>query len=179
MNMMKACSLLSLALLSVAPVFSQENPASQELIDKALFVSIDAKIVSQDRSANWSFRAVKITIPGKPVLVQIKGKNITLNLVFTPYQQENEKQVLLVAQGQIWLKEAGTGEAKYLTTLKSIPVVLGEKIRFYPLGMGDTETFTIQLEIEIIRYADFVSSQQEHAPENGTPDGASSDNTDK
>jgi hypothetical protein len=156
----------------------QENEQMQQLLDKALLININVKIVTENEKAGMSFQAVKLTIPGKPVVVQLKGKNINVTLMFTPYTEEKDKQVLLVVQGQTWLQEAATGQGKYLTSLKSIPVNFGEKIRFYPLGVGETGAFNIQLEIEIFYYKDYIKKNEKPLPKDDnskekTPDGSS------
>lgn len=142
----------------VSGVFAQEEDLSQ-MLDKALVLNINTKLVSEANKVNWSFSVTKITIPGKPVAVQLNGKNLKVYINFTPYKEEKEQKAILVAQGQIWLQETSTGEGKYLTTLKTIPVAIGEKIKYYPLGVGDSSEYTIELEIEIIPYSDLKKSK--------------------
>ncbi|GAH77379.1 unnamed protein product, partial [marine sediment metagenome] len=85
------------------------------------------------------------------------GKDLRIDVVFTPYQEEDGK-LLLVAQGQVWLMEAPEKETRYISSFKSIPISLGEKVLFFPLGFSREitrkESFTIQLEIEVLAYKD-------------------------
>ena len=103
----------------------------------------------------WNSQSKKVTLPGRSVALRLVGDNIRIDVVFTPYQQENGN-LLLVAQGQVWFSEAANTKTKYLTTIQSIPVSWGEKVLFFPLGFSqkfaNTPTFNIQLEVEIFPY---------------------------
>lgn len=163
--MIKTLSVACFTILTLFPSLAQDQDQMQELLDKALIININARLVSEDAKATWSFQAVKLTIPGKPVALQLQGKNINVNIVFTPYQMEEPNKILLVAQNQIMVQEAKTGSAKYFGNLKQIPVTLGEKIQFYPLGVNDTTSVNIQLEIEVIRYKDAITKQNQEIPD--------------
>jgi hypothetical protein len=147
----------------------QQKDDTQELLDKALLININAKIMTENGRAAWSFQFSRFTIPGTPVGIELNGNNINLKFVFTPYQEEKEVQLLLLAQSQIWLNEAGSGTGKYLTSLKSIPVKLGEKIEYYPLGVGDSSSYNIQLDIEVVSYKDLMKKEENPLPKNESP----------
>jgi hypothetical protein len=53
----------------------------------------------------------------------------------------------LVAQGQIWVQVPGVG-MQYQSTMKTLPVVFGESVFFFPLG-GNIEDGDSQIEIEL------------------------------
>ncbi|MBN2552419.1 MAG: hypothetical protein JXB06_06600 [Spirochaetales bacterium] len=129
----------------------------ESLIDKALQLQITAKVLPQDQQPVWNTQSKKITIPGRSVAVRLVGDNIRIDVVFTPYQEESGT-LLLVAQGQVWFSEAPDAKTTYLTTIQSIPVSWGEKVLFFPLGfskeLANTQTFNIQLEVEIYPYRD-------------------------
>jgi len=128
--------------------------AFQRLLEKALQLNIEAKILPPNAAPVWNMKSRELTIPGRSVAVKLVGDNIRIEAVFTPYQQE-DGQLLLVAQGQVWLSESSLKETRYMSTFNSIPIVLGEKILFFPLGIGNIskqQTFTLQLEVEVLPY---------------------------
>ena len=137
-------------------IFQDQN--LQCLIDRALQLNITAKVLPPDESPVWNTASSKVTLPGRSVAVRLVGENMRIDAVFTPYQQE-DGELLLVAQGQIWFSEAS--ETKYLSTFQSIPVSLGEKVLFFPLGFseqfGKGSTFTLQIEVQIYPYRELLN----------------------
>ncbi|RPJ09492.1 MAG: hypothetical protein EHM28_01340, partial [Spirochaetaceae bacterium] len=163
--MTRSLTILLFVCFMIAQGFSQEQPDFSQMLDKALVLNIKARLVSKSNQAAWTFSVQKVTIPGKAIVVQMNGRNLKLNLTLTPYQEENQTAVLLVAQGQIWIQEVSSGVAKYVTNLRTIPVNLGEKIQYYPLGVGDSQDYAIELEIEIITYKAFQEQSKDRLPE--------------
>jgi len=141
-----------------------KDESLQSLIDKALQLNITAKVLPPDRAPVWNSASKKVTIPGRSVAVRLVGENIRVEAVFTPYQEENG-HMLLLAQGQVWLSEVKGEKTRYLTTFQSIPVSWGEKVLFFPLGvsqgLGDQETFSIRLEVEILPYKELLKAPVE------------------
>jgi len=137
-----------------------EDEDLESLIDEALQLQITAKVLPPDQQPVWNSQSKKLTIPGRSVAVRLVGDNIRIDVVFTPYQEENGN-LLLVAQGQVWFSEAPDAKTTYLTTIQSIPVSWGEKVLFFPLGysseLPQASTFNIQLEVEIYPYKDLLS----------------------
>jgi hypothetical protein len=133
--------------------------ALQQLLSKALTITISARVLPPDAQEDapvWNAESTKLTIPGRSIKVRLDGDNVRIYLICTPYVQDNG-EVLLLAQGQVWLTEPADKEATYYSTFYSIPVSFGEKILFFPLGLGDAETqqkdfFNIELEIKIVPY---------------------------
>jgi hypothetical protein len=133
--------------------------ALQQLLSKALSVTISARIFppdTQEEAPIWNAESTKLTIPGRPIQVRLDGDNVRIYLVCTPYVQDNG-EVLLLAQGQIWLTQPTDKEAKYYSTFYSIPVSFGEKVLYFPLGIAPAEGqqkdfFNIELEIKIVPY---------------------------
>jgi hypothetical protein len=86
---------------------------------------------------------------------------VTIGL--TPYRNDKTSDtVVLVVQGEVWITESPGKQAKYLASLKSINVTLGEKINLYPLGVADTkdEKYNIELGIQIISYKDTLEKNK-------------------
>ena len=133
--------------------------ALTQLLSKALTITISARVLppeTQEDAPVWNAESTKLTIPGRAIKVRLDGDNVRIYLICTPYIQDNG-EVLLLAQGQVWLSEPTDNEATYYSTFYSIPVSFGEKILFFPLGLADAETqqkdfFNIELEIKIVPY---------------------------
>jgi hypothetical protein len=150
---------LLLAAAAVAARAEELNitEALQALLDNALEVRISARILPADAAKEpWTAESTRLTIPGRSVKVRLEGDNVQIYLICTPYVQENG-EVLLLSQGQVWFTEPPEKNAKYFSTFYSIPVSYGEKVLFFPLGMSDTATqdpgyFNIELEIVIVPY---------------------------
>jgi hypothetical protein len=136
--------------------------ALQELLSKALTVTVSARILPPDApdaradTPVWNAESTKLTIPGRSIKVRLDGDNVRIYLVCTPYLQDNG-EVLLLAQGQVWFTEPQDKENRYVSTFYSIPVSYGEKVLFFPLGVSGSQEaqkqhFNIELEIKIVPY---------------------------
>ena len=133
--------------------------ALKALLDNALEVRISARILPAEAEGEkeaWTAASTKLTIPGRSVKVRLEGDNVRIYLICTPYVQENG-EVLLLSQGQVWFTEPPEKNAKYFSTFSSIPVTYGEKVLYFPLGMSeqaaqDQDYFNIELEIVIVPY---------------------------
>ena len=147
--------LLALLITSAEAQNNGLEQALQALLDKAIQLNIVARVLPPDEQPVWNMKSSKVTLPGRSVAVKLIGRNLRIDVVFTPYQNENGG-LLLVAQGQVWLSESPEKVMRYVSTLKSIPISLGEKILFFPLGfsgeISNGESFIIELEIEVIPY---------------------------
>jgi hypothetical protein len=130
--------------------------ALKALLDNALEVRISARILPAEAAKeSWTAESTRLTIPGRSVKVRLEGDNVQIYLVCTPYRQENG-DMLLVSQGQVWFTQPPEKTAKYFSTFSSIPVTYGEKVLF-PLGLSETagqdkDYFNIELEIVIVPY---------------------------
>jgi len=136
--------------------------ALQELLSKALMVTVSARILppdvpdAQSETPVWNAESTKLTIPGRSIRVRLDGDNVRIYLICTPYLQDNG-EVLLLAQGQVWFTEPQDNENRYVSTFYSIPVSYGEKVLFFPLGVSNPDEthkqhFNIELEIKIVPY---------------------------
>jgi len=169
----KPALLLLLLLLASGGAQAQEeelerifqDPSLRSLIDRALQLNITAKVLPPDESPVWNSMSRKVTLPGRSVAVRVIGENLRVEAVFTPYEKE-DGSLLLVAQGQIWYSEAA--ETRYLSTFQSVPVGLGEKVLFFPLGLSETltekSTFTMQIEVEIYPYKKLLKKDKTAPP---------------
>ncbi|MFW6313461.1 MAG: hypothetical protein ACOC2N_06220 [Spirochaetota bacterium] len=131
----------------------------QALLDQALTVNITARVVEQDRETVQSYQLTRITISGRAIRLRLEGGNLTVIAEFTPY--EDEHGILLVAEGQILLRTPEDEEVKYVTSMRSVPLAVGEKVVFYPLGRssfdmdaesGQSGPLNIELEVDIVPY---------------------------
>jgi hypothetical protein len=154
--------LLAPLLLAAAAVAARAEDlniteALQALLDNALEVRISARILPAEAEKEpWTAESTRLTIPGRSVKVRLEGDNVQIYLVCTPYVQDNG-EVLLFSQGQVWFTEPPEKNAKYYSTYYSIPVSYGEKVLYFPLGMSDAAAkdqgyFNIELEITIVPY---------------------------
>ncbi len=129
--------------------------ALRSLLDNALRINIEARILPNNKNPVWNSKSTELTIPGRSVAVKLIGDNLRVYAIFTPYKMDNGG-ILLVAQGQVWLTEVPAKDVKYFSTFRSIPVTLGEKILFFPLGfsseLASKKYFNIELEIQIVPY---------------------------
>ena len=154
---MRQIASLTLLLLSLTRITGQESDSQETLralMDEALRINIVARILPSDERSNFNVEKSRLTIPGRPVVVQFMGSNISINAILTPYLKEDGK-IILVAQGQVWTSEPDK-PVRYLSSLKSLPISLGEKIFFFPLGIPQdvtqSDVFNIALEIEIVPF---------------------------
>jgi hypothetical protein len=169
MSRPKSRWLLLLLLLAAAQARAQDNELEkifqdanlESLIDRALQLNITAKVLPPDQSPAWNSVSQKVTLPGRSVAVRVVGENLRIDAVFTPYEEE-DGTLVLVAQGQVWYSEAK--ETRYLTTFQSVPVGLGEKVLFFPLGLSEPlsqkTTFTMQIEVEIFPYKQLLKKEK-------------------
>ena len=135
------------------PASAQESAledALKGLLDQALRINVVATVLPAGQDP---VSLTRLTIPGRAVALRFEGGNIRLKANLTPYLLKDGR-LMLVAQGEVWLSEPTAANAvKYLSSIKSLPVELGEKIFFYPLGIPDpvkgTNRFNLALEIQV------------------------------
>jgi len=158
--------------LAVAPAHAKDTDqdpreALQSLLTKALRITISARVLPADEKPIWNAESTKLTLPGRPIRVRLDGDNVRIHLVCTPYVQE-DGEVLLLAQGEVWFSTPADREMKYSSAFYSIPVSFGEKVLFFPLGFSEAETqqkdfLKMELEIKIVPY-DVPGQQVPAAP---------------
>jgi hypothetical protein len=135
------------------------NDVLQALLDQALEINVAARVYLPNQEPMLCVEnSTLTTIPGRSVAVTIQGGNLIIKAVLTPYKSETN-ELILVAQGQVWLNDNKIENAvQYLSSFESIPVNLGETIRFFPLGVSEeianTEYLNIELAIQIVPFVE-------------------------
>lgn len=174
-------------------VYGQTNQAQQDqsteklmemLRQEALLVEINAVIRNSENLALWTTEIREITVFGKQVQVRISGQNITVAADFTPYTQDRQ-QVMLLAQGQTWVRTQNSDQVRYQSALRTMPITLGEPILFFPLGIDSNASSEagfgsaiLELEVTVHSLADVLGSSEnssldpvQSSPENPTSPG--------
>ena len=137
------------------PVPENLEETLKKLFDQALRINIVARVIPEGEQPILNVERSQLTLPGHSVAVRFDGSNISVRANLTPYLQDDGK-LMLVAQGEVWVAEptSTVSAVRYLSSIKSLPVSLGEKVFFYPLGLPDTvqgtNRFTIAVEIQIV-----------------------------
>jgi hypothetical protein len=148
--------------LAVSSAPAEEKPfdvkeALRDLLSNALEVHVSARVLPADAKPIWNAESMRLTLPGRPIKVRLDGDNIRIYLICTPYVNDSG-EVLLLAQGQVWLSQPPEKEVKYFNTFSSIPISFGEKVLFFPLGLAtgavdpENEFFNIEVEIRVVPY---------------------------
>jgi hypothetical protein len=153
--MRKIILILILCLGLCLHAFAEDVDDLLRLLEQNIYdVHIKARVVDQGNVSVWNMDISKLTISGKTVNVKLNGNNIVVYANITPYKEDNDS-ILLVAQGQVWIKSKESNEVTYSSTIKSMPITTGEKVLFYPLGVtssDDPNFFIIELEIQVLPY---------------------------
>lgn len=134
------------------------------LRQEALLVEINAVIRNKDDETLWTTEIREITVFGKQVQVRISGQNITIAADFTPYTQDRQ-QVMLLAQGQTWVRVQNSDQLRYQSALRTMPITLGEPILFFPLGVDSNDSSEagfgsaiLELEVTVHSLADVLGA---------------------
>ncbi len=136
------------------------------VLDQAFTVRIVARVTENGRETVYRYELTQVTISGRAVRLRLEGGNLTIIAEFTPYEAEDQS-ILLIAEGQIWLTTPENEIIEYRTSLKSIPLELGETVLFYPLGRSaldldledvngsgsEEDQLNIELEVQVEPYS--------------------------
>lgn len=156
-----ALGIIIFAGLSASAYALDVEQALALLMDKALAVHITARVTENGKQTIWNMDLSEVTISGRAVTVKLNGSNLVVVANFTPYR-ETPNSLLLVAQGQTWITSQVDKQVKYATSFRSMPIDMGEKVLFYPLGVNlQTEKYgniNIELEIRVVPYSPGSSS---------------------
>ena len=128
------------------------------LSDKVLSVHITARLLDKDQVIVWDAESSHITNVGKAVNIRLVGSGVVIDSYITPFGNLDETLVL-VANGEMWFADGNQEGIRYESFIKSVPVRAGEKVIFFPLGVAvdsQTNIYTIQLEIQILPYAEVL-----------------------
>ncbi len=161
----------------VLPVEENNKPDNNEDLNNSerfYTINIKLKIFDDEKkelvNSSWSLK----TFSGKPVSINLKGKDLLIKADMTPYYSD-KKSVLLLTQANVKMKPANSEAGKFYSTVNSLPIKLGEKALFFPLGLLDEKMENISsciLEIEVLPYDNSGSI-------NGPESGQLEDNTKK
>jgi hypothetical protein len=123
-------------------------------LEEVLSLNIAARVSEAGEDAVWRVESSKCTVSGRSVSVKLVGDNIVILADFVPYTGADDS-VVLVARAQVWISSPAEEPMKYLSALESIPVKMGEKVLFFPLGVKSLEavsdqTYDIEVEIQCV-----------------------------
>jgi hypothetical protein len=119
-----------------------------------------------DKGNAWEAERVKYTVPGTPVPFKFVGANVVILVQVTPFSRQDAKGVVLVAQGQVWIKSP-EGGLSYHTAIDTLSLEYGETVFFFPLGVDAAGKAPIRLEIAVLHAADLPNPQDEGADDKG------------
>ena len=116
----------------------------------------------------WQAQSVKYAVPGTPVPFRFVGTNVVILVQVTPFSRKDADGLVLVAQGQVWVKSP-EGALSYYTTIETLSVEYGETVLFFPLGVDGSGHAPIRLEIAVLHAADLPAPQGDRPEEKGVP----------
>lgn len=170
--MRQALAFLILTGLAAHPLALAAQDIPDALKDKALIVRVTAIIPAAvpessaapsslgaspgngiEKGQPWIAQSSKYTVPGTPAPFKLVGSNIAVIVQITPFDRDDGKGVMLIAQGQVWVKPP-EGGLSYHTTIESLSVDYGETVLFFPLGLAPDGKAPMRLEISVVRAAD-------------------------
>ncbi len=166
---------ITVCILFSTPLIADDETELFDLIDEnALKVHIVARVYQDDRlSTVWDMEVTRFTILGRSVNITLTGENIRVRAHITPYNA-GTKGLILLTQGEVWISSKEDDKVQYLSTVKSIPIVPGDKVLFYPLGVQEKVKKTkntpiiIELEIQVVPHTKEdkpTSREQKNNPE--------------
>jgi len=91
------------------------------------------------------------TVSGKPVTLNLSGGNFKAAVRLTLYHIDAEHMLLLTQSTICVMNE---GRKQVLSTAKSMPVKMGEKVLYFPLGVlpSDKAGYSCMLEMDVSQY---------------------------
>lgn len=150
--------ILFFLILMIPLAYSQEVELNDETIKflrNVLMIEFEVKLIQPGEGNPWKSKIIKYTIPGYTVILKVEGTNIKFKGHFTPYLKGEE--LLLIAQGQVWLSDPSKKSLTFFTCVRSISLAYEEKVVFLPLGITEEyekkETYNIEIEIQIFQYS--------------------------
>ena len=99
-------------------------------------------------NSSWS----RVTRPGQSIAVNLKANNLNIAVLFVPYFV-NENTIMLLSKSKVILKNVNDSGGRFYSAVDSIPLKIGEKALFFPLGLlqGKVENISsCVLEIEVL-----------------------------
>ncbi len=153
---------ISLLILFLFPFTARADDLGYEFIEgKQISVNITTRILGEENDTIWHMDSSKVTVSGETIKLKLSGDNLVVIADITPYLNQ-DNTIFLVAKGEIFLSDNTDSEdVKYYTTLKSLPVDVGEKVIFFPLGMAydsNSNFYSMEMEIQVLSVEDAGSS---------------------
>jgi hypothetical protein len=130
---------------------------------------------TKGKGSAWQAERVKYTVPGSPVPFKFVGDNVVVLVQVTPFGRQDGQGLVLVTQGQVWIKSK-EGGISYHTTINTLSVDYGEKVFFFPLGVDNVGKTPLRLEITVLHAADLPNASDaasDTEDKSGTGDKAS------
>lgn len=152
---------LNLLIISVIPLTAQEDidDILKLVQENAFKIIITARVIANNEVSVWNMEVSRLTISGKTVNVKLTDENIIVIAYITPYLEE-DGSITLMAQGHVYLSNSKKKGVQYVSSVKSLPIELGETVLFYPLGVpednnknNENDHFIIELEIQVLPYS--------------------------
>ncbi|MBB6478427.1 hypothetical protein [Spirochaeta isovalerica] len=142
--MRKVIFIYCLILLSVPFLFADETKEETlaRILKEAVSISVHSQIVLQGNDKYWESDITKVTIPGRAVTLLFETESEKLSIELTPFKSESDDGVsyTLTAVSQFWHEDSEG--VQFRSSFKSISLLPGELILFYPLGLKTQEVLS-------------------------------------
>ncbi|MCL2294119.1 MAG: hypothetical protein FWC36_04555 [Spirochaetes bacterium] len=118
-----------------APRVQQQVPESSETnIIRNYLIKFYLRIFDHENNylvnSSWN----RVTRSGQPVTVNLRANNLNIMVLFIPYFVD-EDSIMLLSQSKVFVKHANYSGGKYYSAVSTIPLRMGEKALFFPLGI--------------------------------------------
>lgn len=116
---------------------------------KSYLISISLRIADNSDNVLLNSSWSRFTLSGKPLALNLKANNLAIIATFIPYYVD-EDSVMLLVHGKVIIRPVQYAEGRYYSTVDSLPLKIGEKALFFPLGMtSENGNVSCVLEIEV------------------------------
>jgi hypothetical protein len=134
----------------------EKIPNQPDIKARKYSINISMRICDKSDNILLSSKWSRVTLSGKPISINLRAKNLVIATTFIPYYID-DKSVMLFVQGKTILKPVNYADGRYYSTVDSLPLKIGEKALFFPLGVmqGNENMENISscvLEIEVHHY---------------------------
>ncbi|MCL2705939.1 MAG: hypothetical protein FWE72_07000 [Spirochaetaceae bacterium] len=151
-NLEKEAGLMQSSFLKEVP--SEQIPYDKDKNIRNYLFNFCLRIFDQEENpivnSSWS----RVTRSGQSVAVNLKANNLNIAVLFIPYFI-NENSIMLLSKSKVILKYVNYSGGKYYSAVDSIPLKIGEKALFFPLGLLNEKVENISscvLEIEVLNH---------------------------